>query len=54
MILDGANIINRTLIGMGLSNFAHNWLSDPKTALTTVAIVAFWKVLAGDSYFLAA
>ncbi len=41
--IDGANIINRALIGMGLSNFAHNWLSDPKTALTTVAIVHCWK-----------
>jgi len=41
--IDGANIINRTLIGMGLGNFAHNWLSDPSTALTTVAIVHCWK-----------
>ena len=41
--IDGANIINRTLMGMGLSNMAHNWLSDPKTALTTVAIVHCWK-----------
>ncbi len=41
--IDGANVINRTLIGMGLSNWAHNWLSDPKTALTTVAIVHCWK-----------
>jgi len=41
--IDGANIINRTLVGMGFSNLAHNWLSDPKTALTTVAIVHCWK-----------
>ncbi|MHB8155722.1 MAG: carbohydrate ABC transporter permease [Candidatus Omnitrophota bacterium] len=41
--IDGANIINRSLVGMGLSNLAHNWLSDPKTALTTVAIVHCWK-----------
>ena len=41
--IDGANIINRTLIGMGFGNFAHNWLSDPNTALTTVAIVHCWK-----------
>ena len=41
--IDGANIINRTLIGMGLPQLAHNWLSDPKTALTTVAIVHCWK-----------
>ncbi len=41
--IDGANIINRSLISMGLGHFAHNWLSDPKTALTTVAIVHCWK-----------
>jgi ABC-type sugar transport system permease subunit len=41
--IDGANIINRTLIGMGLPGLAHNWLSDPQTALTTVAIVHCWK-----------
>ena len=41
--IDGANIINRTLIGMGFPQLAHNWLSDPKTALTTVAIVHCWK-----------
>ncbi|MCK9431230.1 MAG: sugar ABC transporter permease [Candidatus Omnitrophica bacterium] len=41
--IDGANIINRTLTGMGFANLAHNWLSDPNTALTTVAIVHCWK-----------
>ncbi|MEW6101301.1 MAG: sugar ABC transporter permease [Candidatus Omnitrophota bacterium] len=41
--IDGANLVNRALISMGLSQFAHNWLSDPKTALTTVAIVHSWK-----------
>ena len=41
--IDGANIINRSLIGMGFPQLAHNWLSDPKTALTTVAIVHCWK-----------
>jgi len=41
--IDGANIINRMLIGMGFGNFAHNWLSDPNTALTTVALVHCWK-----------
>jgi len=41
--IDGANIINRMLIGMGLGNLAHNWLSDPNTALTTVALVHCWK-----------
>src|SRR3989338_8129211 len=41
--IDGANVINRLLIGMGLPQLAHNWLSDPKTALTTVALVHSWK-----------
>ena len=41
--IDGANIINRTLVGMGFGNLAHNWLSDPNTALTTVALVHCWK-----------
>ena len=41
--IDGANIINRALVGMGFGNLAHNWLSDPNTALTTVALVHCWK-----------
>jgi len=41
--IDGANIINRMLSSMGLGAFAHNWLSDPNTALTTVALVHCWK-----------
>ena len=41
--IDGANVINRTLVSMGFGNLAHNWLSDPKTALTTVALVHCWK-----------
>jgi ABC-type sugar transport system permease subunit len=41
--IDGANIINRTLSGMGFGALAHNWLSDPNTALTTVALVHCWK-----------
>jgi len=41
--VDGANIINRTLISIGLPQFTHHWLSDPKIALTTVALVHSWK-----------
>ena len=41
--IDGANIINRMLSGMGLAQLAHNWLTDPNTALTTVALVHSWK-----------
>lgn len=41
--IDGANIINRMLAGLGMPNLVHNWLSDPNTALTTVALVHCWK-----------
>jgi ABC-type sugar transport system permease subunit len=41
--IDGANLVNRALIGIGLPQLVHHWLSDPKTALTTVAIVHCWK-----------
>ncbi|MDD5097354.1 MAG: sugar ABC transporter permease [Candidatus Omnitrophica bacterium] len=41
--IEGANIINRMLAGMGFPNLMHNWLSDPNTALTTVALVHCWK-----------
>lgn len=41
--IDGANIINRMLIGLGFPQLVHNWLSDPKTALTTVALIHSWK-----------
>jgi len=41
--VDGANIINRALISIGLPQLVHSWLNDPKTALTTVAIVHSWK-----------
>jgi len=41
--VDGANIINRMLVSIGLPHLVHNWLSDPKTALTTVALVHSWK-----------
>ncbi|MCU0651469.1 MAG: sugar ABC transporter permease [Candidatus Omnitrophica bacterium] len=41
--IDGANIINRMLAGIGFPNLMHNWLSDPNTALTTVALVHCWK-----------
>jgi len=41
--IDGANLINRMLINIGLPQLVHHWLSDPKTALTTVAVVHCWK-----------
>ena len=40
---DGANMVNRLFMQMGLPQFVHGWLSDPKYALTTVAIVHSWK-----------
>jgi len=41
--IDGANIVNHLLSQIGLGQLVHNWLSDPKTALTTVALVHSWK-----------
>ncbi len=41
--IEGANIINRMLAAMGFTNLVHSWLSDPKTVLTTVAVVHSWK-----------
>ena len=41
--VDGVNMINRLLSGVGLAQFANNWLTDPNTALTTVALVHSWK-----------
>ena len=41
--IDGANIVNRMLISIGLPHLVHNWLSDPNMVLTTVALVHSWK-----------
>ncbi len=42
---NGQNIglLNYFLIQTGLPNLVHNWLSDPKTALTCIAVVHSWK-----------
>ncbi|MFA5157338.1 MAG: sugar ABC transporter permease [Candidatus Omnitrophota bacterium] len=43
-ILDGHyGLLNGWLVQMGLPQLVRNWLSDPNTALTTVAIVHSWK-----------
>jgi len=43
-ILDGNyGLLNHWLITLGFPNLARNWLSDPKTALTVVAVVHSWK-----------
>jgi ABC-type sugar transport system permease subunit len=43
-ILDGNyGLLNHWLNGMGLHTWVRNWLSDPHTALTAVAIVHCWK-----------
>ena len=43
-IYDGNyGLLNHSLGFFGLEHFVHNWLSDPKTALTCVAIVHCWK-----------
>ena len=43
-ILDGNyGLLNHWLNAMGLHAWVRNWLSDPQTALTAVAIVHCWK-----------
>jgi len=43
-ILDGNyGLLNHWLTNLGLASLARNWLSDPATALNTVAIVHSWK-----------
>lgn len=43
-ILDGNyGLLNHWLTSMGFASLVRNWLSDPATALNTVAIVHSWK-----------
>jgi ABC-type sugar transport system permease subunit len=43
-ILDGNyGLLNGWLTSLGFSSLVRSWLSDPNTALTTVAIVHCWK-----------
>jgi ABC-type sugar transport system permease subunit len=43
-ILDGHyGLLNGWLVNLGFPNLVRNWLSDPKTALTCVAVVHCWK-----------
>ncbi len=41
--IDGANLLNRGFTAIGLPGLVHHWISDPKIALTTVAVVHSWK-----------
>jgi ABC-type sugar transport system permease subunit len=36
-------LLNYWLTNLGLGHLTHSWLSDPKTALTAVAIIHSWK-----------
>jgi ABC-type sugar transport system permease subunit len=42
---DGTHIglFNHMLASLGWNHLIHNWLSDPKTALTCIAVVHSWK-----------
>ena len=43
-IYDGNyGLLNYWLANIGLSHLVRNWLSDPKTALTCVAVIHSWK-----------
>ncbi len=41
MIYSDFGMLNELLRGLGLSHWAHGWLSDPDTALAAVALVGF-------------
>jgi ABC-type sugar transport system permease subunit len=36
-------LLNAWLVRLGLGNWQHAWLADPKTALTALAVVHMWK-----------
>jgi raffinose/stachyose/melibiose transport system permease protein len=36
-------LLNHWLCNIGLGNLSRSWLSDPKTALTCVAVIHMWK-----------
>jgi len=36
-------LLNHWLANIGLGNLSRSWLSDPKTALTCVAVIHMWK-----------
>jgi ABC-type sugar transport system permease subunit len=36
-------LFNHLLVQVGLPNLVHNWLSDPASALTCIAVVHAWK-----------
>ncbi|NLE64317.1 MAG: sugar ABC transporter permease [Elusimicrobia bacterium] len=36
-------LLNNFLVEIGFPQMVHNWLSDPKTALTCIAVVHAWK-----------
>ena len=43
-IYDGNyGLLNNTLEAMGLGSFSKAWLSNPKTALTSIAVIHMWK-----------
>ncbi|MCX5707239.1 MAG: sugar ABC transporter permease [Candidatus Omnitrophica bacterium] len=43
-ILDGNyGLLNQWLVHLGFPNLVRNWLSDPNTAITAVALVHSWK-----------
>jgi len=42
MLSDNFGIINKALVSLHLSQYAHNWLTDAKTAKWWVIIVSIW------------
>jgi raffinose/stachyose/melibiose transport system permease protein len=42
LLQPSVGLVNRTLVGLGLTTLKHNWLSEPGTALPSVAAVYVW------------
>lgn len=38
-----SGILNQLLVGMGLGAWSRDWLSDPNTALSAIAVIHMWK-----------
>jgi ABC-type sugar transport system permease subunit len=42
LLQPSVGLVNRTLVALGLESLKHNWLSEPATALPSVAAVYIW------------
>ena len=45
LMLQTSGAVNDLLKGIGLSGFAHDWLSDPKIAIWSLMVIISWKYI---------